>query len=71
MHRFGVPAEREDVFAVRAAFADEFLGRHRVSFGLRRGMYVWGRYAVELDYGADHACSEGSLLAWRDIEGHV
>ena len=64
------------MIAVRAAIVHEFLfnvsGTQR--FG---GETEVGRErerltnAVKLDKRADHAGAEGTLLSWRDIEGHL
>lgn len=62
------------MFAVWAAFADKFLVSEEEVLVVVKGKGGGGegreRYAVELDDGADHAGSEGALLARRDVEGH-
>lgn len=65
-------AEAEDVVAVWAAFAHEFLYVLVVYLvWFHFVVVVLATYAVELDEGADHARAEGALLAWGDVEGHI
>lgn len=60
----------QEVFAVRASFLEESLCLRSAPF-MVQDMPRGGTHVLGHDDGADHASSQGPLLAWRDeVLGH-